>query len=263
MDASYAEHVGKILPGCRVHTKLTAKRASRAAPLGCGTQRPAERPSLAPAVLSHLQAKVSKSQPAKGCPWGAISEPHSSCWLHQQDCDAAQAPQAASTSTVYDGPMQSSNSTLLCRRQHACCCNQHSGIASPKEQPTGLSHQVKLQLGVGVMKESSQYAPRPPSGHAFRKQDTNASLRVSMDCTAALHRAAFQQTDEGFSLHAWCASVDAASVTPARRDAINNIFGIRESALKRAIIQQLAACHEQPTGTPHESRKRRKVVSGK
>lgn len=256
MDASHAEHVGEILPRCRVQTRLTAKRASRATPSRCGTQEPAERLSLAPVALSHLQAEVLTSQLAKGCPW-AISEQHNSCWLHQQDSDAAQAPR---TSTAYDGPMQSSNSTLFVTRQTICYSNQQSGIRSSKMQPTGFPHQVKLQSGVGAMRESRQYAPRPPSGRTCRKLDTTASLRVSMDCTAMLHRATCQHTEEAFSLHAWCASVDAASVTPARRDAMNNIFALRESALKRTIIEQLAACHEQPTGMPCKSRKRRKVV---
>ena len=261
VGASSAEHVGKVLRKRTVQTRSIAKKASRAAPLICGSHKPADRLSLAPAAPSDLQAELPAILPVEGCSW-AILDNQNASWLNQQECSVAQAPQAPSTRTAYDGPRQTPENSVVCPQHTVQSSNQHSGVGSPMKQLTGTPPQVKLQLAVGTTRKSSKYALRPPSGRARKKPDTNTSLIVSRDCTAALHRATFQDTEEAFSLRSWCASVDTASVAPAHKDALKHIFASRKDSLKTIIAAQLAACHEQPTGTPYVSRKRRKVIPG-
>lgn len=75
-----------------------------------------------------------------------------------------------------------------------------------------------------------------------------------------LHRAGAQATGEAFSLHAWCASVDAASSAPTDRHVITDVYASRKRALQKNILQLAVGTHK-PNGVSYRSRKRGKLVS--
>ena len=55
-----------------------------------------------------------------------------------------------------------------------------------------------------------------------------------------MHKAVLWDTEAPFTLHAWCASIDAASAAPANRCAMTAVFASRKRLLKRTIVEQLA-----------------------
>lgn len=152
----------------------------------------------------------------------------SSC-LKQQDGDVAHAARAQNRTTCTHNCTNVFSDTTCAM----CSTIQHSGIRLPKG--TDNCQQSKLQLGGLQTKQSSKHALRTPSGRPPRKQEASGSLRLSTDCTAILHTAGSQATGEASSLHAWCASVDAASSVPTDRHAITDVYASRKSPLRKPL----------------------------
>lgn len=266
-DAAYDDkHSGTSLPRCRIPHQLEATGADKEAPPGHDKAVLAEGPSLSPCTPTYLLETPPKRQPAdcqmiQGLQGSAPSQSgkqRSSC-LQQQDGDAASMQYRLAT--IGDAVQNSSivRSDTTCAM---CASPQQSGLESPNGQPKDGCRQSKLQSGVGELRQSnkcSKSALRPPSGRAPRTKEMISSSGLSTDCTAVLHKAGSRATGEAFSLHAWCASVDAASSSPADRHAITDVYASRKRTLRRTIVQ-LAAGTQEPRDVPYNSRKRRKLV---
>lgn len=260
-EAAYDDkHSGTSLPRCRTPLGLEATRADKMAP-AYDKKLPAEGPSLSPCTPTYLQ-ETPKRQPAglqvvQGWAPSWLGKQSSSCLQHY-DGDAASTQHRMSTS---GGAVQKCSIVRFDTKCAMCSSPQQSGIEPPNGQPKDGCQQSKLRSRVGDMRPSSKcnkFALRPPSGRALRTKETIGTL--SRDCTAVLHKAGARATGEAFSLHAWCASVDAASSTPADRHAITDVYASRKRTLRRTIVQ-LAAGTQEPHDVPYNSRKRRKLVS--
>ena len=256
-------HSGTNLPRCRIPHGLETTGADKEAPPGHDKAVLAEGPSLSPRMPTYLLETPTKPQPAdcqviQGWAPSQTGKQRLSC-LPQQDGDAASTQYRSSTS----GDAVQKCSMVYTDTQCAVCSSpQQSGTASPNGQPKDGSRQSKLQSGVGKMQQSNKcnkFALRPPSGRAPRTKETiSSNLGLSRDCTAVLHKSGSWATEEAFSLHAWCACVDAASSVPADRHAVTDVYASRKHTLRKTIVQ-LAAGIQEPRHVPY-SRKRRKLV---
>ena len=249
VDAAYAVHYASTsLP--RRPLELGATRANKAA----DKQEPADRPNLLPSTPTYLQNPPYKRQPTH-CEviqaWApSYSDKERLSCLKQQDGDVAQI------GTTCEQKCTNALSDATCAM---CSTLQQPGIVLSKGQSTDSCHRTKLQSR--AMKQSSKRALRTPSGRAPRKQEASGSSRLSLDCTAILHTAGAQATGETFSLHAWCASIDAASSVPTERHTIKDVYASQKTALRNTIVQ-FAANAQNPHGESCRSRKRRKLMSG-
>lgn len=259
-DASYDKHAGINLPNSAIPGGLKATRINKAASPRCDKQEPADRPSPPPSMPTYTLETPSKRQPTPCQVIQAPTPSHSgkkrSCCLKQQDSDVARAQHRTITCGNTAQNCSRASYDINCA---TCSSSQQSGVGLPNGQPIDYCHQTKLQSGMGNIKQSSKYALRPPSGCAHRNPETNSSLSLSTNCTAMLHRASSQELGAAFSLHAWCASVDAASSVLTDRHAITDVFASRKRVLRNTIMQ-LAGTHE-PNAVSFRSRKRRKLVS--
>ena len=254
---------GTSLPRCRIPHGLETTGADKEAPPGYDKAVLGEGPSLSPCTPTYLLEIPTRPQPAdcqvvQGWAPSQSGNQRLSC-LPRHDGDAASTQYRLST----NGDAVQECSIVCSDTQCAMCSSpQQSGTASPNGQPKNGCWPSKLQSGVGEMQQSNKcnkFALRPPSGRAPRTKETiSSNLGLSRDCTAVLHKAGAWATEEAFSLHAWCACVDAASSVPADRHAITDVYASRKRILRKTIAQ-LAAGTQEPRRVPY-SRKRRKLV---
>ena len=262
-DAAFADECPDIsLPRCTRPLDLQATRANKATASTYDKQEPAD---LLPYTRTYLQEPPSKRQPTNCEAIQVRAPPHSgkerSSCLKQQDGDIAHAARAQKRTGMYEGPAQKCTKALSDTTCAVYSTLQHPDIAPSNGQSTDSYHQIKLQSGAGQIKQSSKRALRICSRRPPRKQEASASLSLSTDCTAILYTASSQATGETFSLHAWCASIDAASSVPTERHAVKDVYASRERALRNTIVQFAAGTHN-PHGEPCKSRKKRRFMTG-